>query len=40
MRNGADCYTGYVSPDHSLEGAVADEAQVVGAAWTYEGVSG
>ena len=30
----------YMSPDHSLEGAVAGEAEVVGAALGYGGVSG
>ena len=40
VRNGGACYTGLVSPDHLLEGAVADEAQVVGPAWGYGGVLG
>ena len=40
VRNGCACYTGPVSPDHLLEGAVADEAQVVGPAWGYGGVLG
>ena len=40
VRNGGACYTGSVSPDHSLEGAVADEAQVVGPVWGYGGVLG
>ena len=39
-RSGGACYTGSVSPDHLLEGAVADEAQVVGPAWGYGGVFG
>ena len=37
VRKGGACYNGSVSPDHSLEGAVTDEAQVVGAAGGYEG---
>ena len=40
VRSGGACYTGSVSPDHLLEGAVADEAQVVGLAWGYGGVLG
>ena len=40
VRSGGACYTGSVSPDHLLEGAVADEAQVVGPAWGYGGVLG
>ena len=40
VRNGGACYTGSVSPNHLLEGAVADEAQVVGPAWGYGGVLG
>ena len=28
VRNGGACYTGSVSPDHLLEGVVADKAQV------------
>ena len=40
VRNGGDCYTGSVSPDHWLEGAVAGEEQVEGAAWGYGGVLG
>ena len=39
-RSGGACYTGSVSPDQLLEGAVADEAQVVGPAWGYGGVLG
>ena len=37
VRNGGACYTGSVSPDHLLEGAAADMAQVVGPAWGYGG---
>ena len=40
VRNGGACYTRSVSPDNLLEGAVADEAQVVGPAWGYGGVLG
>ena len=40
VRNGRASYTRSVSPDHWLEGAVADEEQVVGAAWGYGGVWG
>ena len=40
VRSGGACYTGWVSPDHLLEGAVADEAQVVGPAWGYGGFLG
>ena len=40
VRSGGACYTGSVSPDHLLEGAVADEAQVVGPAWGHGGVLG
>ena len=40
VRSGGACYPGSVSPDHLLEGAVADEAQVVGPAWGYGGVLG
>ena len=40
VRSGGACYTGSVSPDHLLEGALADEAQVVGPAWGYGGVLG
>ena len=40
VRNGGVCYTGSVSPDHLLEGALADEAQVVRPAWGYGGVLG
>ena len=36
-RYGGACYTGSVSPDHLVEGAAADEAQVVGPAWGYGG---
>ena len=38
VRNGGACYTRSLSPDHLLEGAAADEAQVVGPAWGYGGV--
>ena len=34
------CYTGSASPDHLVEGAAADEAQVVGPPWGYGGVLG
>ena len=40
VRYGGACYIGSVSPDHLVEGAAADEAQVVGPAWGYGGVSG
>ena len=40
VESGGACYTGSVSPDHLPEGAVADEAQVVGPAWGYGGVLG
>ena len=40
VRSGDACYTGSVSPDHLLEGAVSDEAQVVGPAWGDGGVLG
>ena len=40
VRYGGACYTGSVSPDHLVEGAAADEAQVVGPAWGYRGVFG
>ena len=35
--SGGACYTRSVSPDHLLEGAVADQPQVVGPAWGYGG---
>ena len=40
VRNGGASYTGSMSPDHWLEGAVAGEERVEGAAWGYEGVLG
>ena len=40
VRNGGACYSGLVSLDHLLGGAVADEAQVVGPAWGYGRVLG
>ena len=40
VRNGGACYTGSMSPDHWVEGAVAGKERVEGAAWGYEGVLG
>ena len=40
VRYGGACYTGAASPDHLVERAAADEAQVVGPAWGYGGVLG
>ena len=40
VRYGGACYTGSASPDHLVEGAAADEAQVAGLAWGYGGVLG
>ena len=40
VRNGGACYTGSMSPDHSLKGGVAGEEQVEGAAWGYGEVLG
>ena len=40
VRYGGACYTGSASPDHLVEGAAADEAQVAGLAWAYGGVLG
>ena len=40
VRYGCACYTGSASPYHLVEGAVADEAQVVGLAWGYGVVLG
>ena len=37
VRYGGACYTGSASPDHLVEGAAADEAQVVGLSWGYGG---
>ena len=37
VTTGGACYTRLVSPDHVLDGPVADEAQVVGPAWGYAG---
>ena len=37
VRKGCACYTRSVSPDHLVEGATADEAEVVGLAWGYGG---
>ena len=40
VRYGDACYTRSASPDHLVEGAAADEAQVVELAWGYKGVLG
>ena len=40
VRYGGACSTGSASPDHLVEGAAANEAQVVGLAWGYGGVLG
>ena len=40
VRYGSACYTGSASPDHLVEGAAADGAQVVGLAWGYGGFWG
>ena len=40
VRYGGAYYTGSASPDHLVEGAAADEAQVVRPAWGYGGVLG
>ena len=39
-RYGGACYIGSASPDHLVEGAAADAAQVAGLAWGYGGVLG
>ena len=40
VRYGGACYIGSASPDHLVEGAAADAAQVAGLAWGYGGVLG
>ena len=40
VRYGGACSTGSASRDHLVEGAAADEAQVVGLAWGYGGLLG
>ena len=40
VRNGGACYTGSVSREYSLEGAVADEVQVMEATSGYGGFWG
>ena len=40
VRCGGACYTWSASLDHLVEGAAADEAQVVGSAWGYGGLLG
>ena len=37
VRYGGACYIGSASPDHLVEGAATDEAQVVKPAWVYGG---
>ena len=40
VRYNSACYTGSASPDHLVEGAATDEAQVAGLYWGYGGVLG